>query len=121
MNKFQEAIAPQSIAQIHRSEKRASQRSSQNQQLPLFNAVAATPTQPLYVKPRDASYHGREGYFFTLHCAYGNGQFGGLYSRLECDRILELLKPYSGLISPREFGIAADRAIAESTGRRASV
>ncbi|MGB3788903.1 MAG: hypothetical protein WA949_12900 [Phormidesmis sp.] len=85
-----------------------------DEQLALFAAQTETPAQPVFIKPRGKTYHGRPAYFFTLHCGYGYGQFGGLYSRTECDRILDLLRHKPGPISPIEFGRAAEVAIAES-------
>lgn len=85
----------------------------------LFNSQPTQdkePTQPVFVRPADKSHHGREGYFFQIHCSYGNGQFGGLYSRTECDRILELLSPLRAPVEPRSFGLAAEQAIKEARG-----
>ncbi|MGB3788654.1 MAG: hypothetical protein WA949_11635 [Phormidesmis sp.] len=85
-----------------------------DRQLALAIEQTETPAQPVFIKPRGKTYHGRPNYFFTLHCAYEYGQFGGLYSRIECDRILDLLRNKPGPISPMEFGRAAEVAIAES-------
>lgn len=95
-------------------------------QLTLFNYSPSIPqstvenvgltkdSQPLYLKPLGKSHHGREGYFFNIVCSFNGKIFGGLYSLREAEQILKAFEDCRHQITPREFGVVAERAIAES-------
>jgi hypothetical protein len=80
-------------------------------QLDLLSETKAAPKQALYAKPADQRHHGRPGYWFQFFCSFNQKQFGGLYSRTEANFILAEFQGHPWQIEPREFGVAAERAI----------
>ena len=75
-------------------------------------------SQPLYLKPQGTSHHGREGYFFNVVCGFNHKIFGGLYSLAEAQEILKAFENCRHQITPREFGLVAERVIAATNAGR---
>ena len=75
-------------------------------------------SQPLYLKPQGTSHHGREGYYFNIVCGFNHKIFGGLYSLAEAEEILKSFEHCRHQITPREFGVIAERVIAATNAGR---
>ena len=75
-------------------------------------------SQPLYLKPQGPSHHGRKGYYFNVVCGFNGKIFGGLYSLAEAEEILKSFEGCRHQIAPREFGLIAERVIADSNLRK---
>ena len=78
-------------------------------------------SQALYLKPQGPSHHGRKGYYFNIVCSFNYKIFGGLYSLAEAEEILKSFGHCRHQITPREFGLVAERVIeATNAGRVAA-
>jgi len=75
-------------------------------------------SQALHLKPQGTSHHGREGYFFNIVCSFNHKIFGGLYSLAEAEQILKSFEHCKHQITPREFGLVAERVIAATNAGR---
>ena len=103
---------------------------AQVEQLPLLNYNPPIPqptarsrgleevSQALHLKPQGPSHHGREGYYFNIVCGFNHKIFGGLYSLAEAEEILKSFEHCRHQITPREFGVIAERVIAATNAGR---
>lgn len=104
----------------HRRLEKYSKMPTDTRHLSLFDWYSSAQNQPrlaLCVKLAKRSHHGRNGDFYQIFCNFNHRQFGGLYSKLESERILDDFKHYTGPVSPAEFGRVAERVIAATHKR----
>ena len=107
-----------SLSQKLETQKGKQPKSLAAQQLHLFgfcqSAALSADSQALIIKPKDRSHHGRDGYFFQAWCGYTGRFYGGLYSRAELDRILEIFEPIPGEYAGDRFGAACNQVFQEN-------